>query len=97
MTANRSEAAFELLAAHPVDVVLCDLRMPGMDGVEFLSRTRRMHPHAQRIIFSGHRDFEAATSAINRGAIHKFLTKPVDFRELKEILSEAFQNAARRI
>lgn len=88
---NSVEEAFDLMALHRVGVILCDLRMPGHDGVEVLNRVRRMYPDTVRMVLSGHRDFEAATAAINRGAVHKFLTKPVDFKELREVLAEAFR------
>jgi len=91
LLANTVDEAFELLALHQVGVILSDLRMPGHDGVEVLSRVRRMYPDTVRIIFSGHWDFEAAAAAINRGAVHKFLTKPVDFKELRAVLIEAFR------
>ena len=84
------------MALNQVGVVLCDLQMPGMDGVEFLSRVRRMHPEAVRMVFSGHQDFASATAAINRGAVHKFLLKPLDAKAMRESLIEAFEHYEHR-
>lgn len=57
---------------------------------------RRLHPHAVRLIFSGCRDFEAATAAINQGAVYKFLLKPYDDGELCETVADAFARYDRK-
>jgi FixJ family two-component response regulator len=64
--------------------------------VEFLSRVRLMHPEAVRMVFSGQQDFAAATAAINRGAVHKFLFKPLDAKAMRESLIEAFERYEHR-
>jgi diguanylate cyclase (GGDEF)-like protein/PAS domain S-box-containing protein len=91
IVANRAEEAFELLARHAVGVVMSDQCMPGMSGVEFLSAVRRLYPDTTRLIFSAQCDFDAAVAAINRGAVHKFLQKPLRGRELRAVLAEAFE------
>jgi EAL domain-containing protein (putative c-di-GMP-specific phosphodiesterase class I)/FixJ family two-component response regulator len=90
----------ELLAKNDVDVVVSDQRMPGMTGEEFLRRTKELHPHTVRMVLSGFADMDSITSAINQGAIYKFLSKPWDERTLKDGIQEAFRrkekNDARR-
>ena len=93
MTASSPQAAFEHLARQPVHVVLSDQRMPNMSGTEFLSRVRQLYPDTIRIVLTGYTDLESVTSAINRGAIYKFLTKPWDDDQLREQLREAFRMA----
>ena len=83
--------AFELLACNEVAVVLCDQRMPAMNGIEFLSRVRRMYPDAVRIMFSAYDDSSVTRQAINIGAVYKFIEKSSRPDELKEVVDDAFR------
>ncbi|MGE0383279.1 MAG: EAL domain-containing protein [Gammaproteobacteria bacterium] len=94
--ATRVADAFEILARTEIAVVLCDERMPGMRGVEFLSRVRTMHPRTVRVLMSAYEDFDAARSAINRGAIYKFIGKPWSPEELRGVLDEALYRSRGR-
>jgi len=90
LLANRSDEAFELLACNEIGVILCDQRLQETTGVEMLIRTKLLYPRTVRLLFSGYQDFDATTSAINHGAVYKFLNKPFDNRELREVLADAF-------
>jgi len=90
LTANGGEAGLELLANQAVDVIISDQRMPGMTGVEFLRRAKVLYPQTIRIVLSGYTELQAVTSAINEGAIYKFLTKPWDDDQLRAQIAEAF-------
>ncbi|MGZ8320308.1 MAG: EAL domain-containing protein, partial [Telluria sp.] len=83
--------AFEVLATNEVGVILCDQRMPGMSGTEFLARVKHLHPDTVRMVLSGYTDLQSVTDAVNHGAIFKFLTKPWDEDELFQALTEAFR------
>jgi len=84
------DRAFDLLARHRIAVVLCDQRMPEMSGVDFLSRVRRMYPDTVRIMLSAYDDFNATRQAINMGAVYKFVEKPVQPDDLREVVDEAY-------
>ncbi len=60
----------------PFAVVVSDLRMPGMDGVQFLSKVRTQAPETVRMLLTGNADLDAAVEAINQGQIFRFLSKP---------------------
>jgi EAL domain-containing protein (putative c-di-GMP-specific phosphodiesterase class I)/CheY-like chemotaxis protein len=90
-TATSAQQGFELLATNQVGVVLCDQRMPGMNGLEFLSRVKDLYPQTIRIALSGFADTEMVTSAINQGAIYKFITKPIDNQLLRQNIVNAFR------
>ena len=72
-TGNGAQA-LELLAQKKFDVIVSDMRMPGMDGWELLSRVQEQYPHIIRIIFSGHCAQELVLKSI--GNTHQFLAKP---------------------
>jgi response regulator RpfG family c-di-GMP phosphodiesterase len=91
LSTTEAREGFELLATNRIGVVLSDLRMPEMDGIEFLSRVSRLHPETVRIAMSGYADMDMVTEAINRGAIYKFLTKPFDNEVLRQSIAKAFQ------
>lgn len=65
-------------ANGPFPVVISDMRMPEMSGVEFLAQVREKSPHSVRMLLTGYADFDAAIAAVNQGNIFKFLTKPCD-------------------
>jgi diguanylate cyclase (GGDEF)-like protein/PAS domain S-box-containing protein len=92
LSTTKASQGFELLATNLVGVVLCDIRMPGMSGIEFFNRVRRLHPKTIRIAMSGYADMAMVASAINQGSIYKFLTKPVDNKMLRDILKVAFRD-----
>lgn len=60
----------------PYAVVVCDMRMPGMDGVKVLERVRELSPDTVRIMLTGNADQQTAVDAVNRGQIFRFLSKP---------------------
>ena len=63
-------------------VVISDLRMPDVDGLEFLEETKRIEPDTVRVLLTGQADMDATISAINRGLIFRFLRKPSSRREI---------------
>ncbi|NOT10504.1 MAG: response regulator [Methylococcaceae bacterium] len=91
LTANSGEEGLNLLAVHEVGVIISDQRMPHMTGVEFLRKVKALYPKTFRMVLSGYTELESVTSAINEGAIYKFLTKPWDDDQLRENTREAFQ------
>ena len=71
------KAAVEMVTQKgPFAVVVSDLKMPEMDGIQLLSVIRKKHPDTVRIILTGHADLDAAILAVNDGAVFRFLTKP---------------------
>ncbi|OIR17228.1 hydrogenase transcriptional regulatory protein hupR1 [mine drainage metagenome] len=91
LRANSGEAGLQLLAQNEVGVIISDQRMPGMTGVEFLSKVRDLYPDTVRIVLSGYTELNSVTDAINRGAIYKFFTKPWEDELLRANVQEAFQ------
>ena len=75
----------------PYAVVVSDLRMPGMDGIQFLARARDRSPDTVRVMLTGHADIEATIAAVNEGSIFRFLTKPVEAALLAKTLDAALE------
>ncbi|MCL5265461.1 MAG: response regulator [Chloroflexi bacterium] len=91
VTSTSGQQALDLLdqlAKHggSASVIVSDFRMPGMDGVKLLSLVREQFPETVRIILSGYADAETVQSAINEGQVYKFIAKPWDDDELKELV-----------
>lgn len=70
-------------------LVISDQRMPGKQGVEFLSQVRKAYPGIIRILTTAYSDLKSAIDAVNQGAIYRYVTKPWDFQELAGILKRA--------
>ncbi|MFH1810620.1 MAG: HD domain-containing phosphohydrolase [Pseudomonadota bacterium] len=76
-TATSGAQGLQLLTEQgPYAVVMSDMRMPGMNGAEFLAAVRQRAPETVRMLLTGHADMESAISAVNEGQIFRFLTKP---------------------
>jgi response regulator RpfG family c-di-GMP phosphodiesterase len=88
--ATSGQAGLELLARKPeAAVVISDMRMPGMNGAEFLSRASQAHPNTTRILLTGYAELDAAVRAINEGHIFRFLVKPCPPPELLRTVEAA--------
>ena len=80
--------ALEFMASHPVDIVVSDMIMPGMDGAQLLTEVAKRHPQTVRIILSGHAEREAVLRLV--GPAHQYLSKPCDADELRKAIVRAF-------
>lgn len=90
VTATDARRALELLdECAPIAVAITDQRMPGMTGVEFLSRVYEKHPTTTRIILTGFADMEAILRAINDGHVYAYISKPWEPDELKQVVRRA--------
>lgn len=85
--AASGEEALQEMAQQDFQVVVSDMRMPGMDGAELLRRVRREHPDVVRIVLSGHSDMESILRAV--GPSHQYLTKPCDADTIRETIARA--------
>lgn len=94
LTATDPDQAFKLLARHRTGLIISDLRMPRMSGIEFLKRCRQLHPEAARIILSAADDREAVMASINEVAVYKFINKPWNDAALRNAVRDAFSNNA---
>ena len=87
-TALGPELGLEAITRNgPFAVVVSDLLMPGMDGIEFLSRVRRIAKSTVRIMLTGNADLNSALDAVNQGNIFQFLTKPCSDDALSNALN----------
>jgi len=83
-------AALEMLRAAPdTTVIISDMRMPSMNGAQFLAAARKIAPHARRILLTGHADVASAVQAVNEGGIFRLLTKPCSSARLSEAVEAA--------
>ncbi|MFR1059395.1 MAG: response regulator [Enterocloster sp.] len=71
--------AISKITEHKPDIVITDIRMPGIDGMELIERTKRICPDTEVIIISGYRHFEYAQTAIRYG-VRNYLLKPIHKR-----------------
>ena len=82
-TAEGGEKGLELIdSSGPFAVVVADMRMPVMDGVQFLKKVKRLVPETTRMMLTGNADQETAMQAVNVGSIFRFLTKPCTSNDL---------------
>ena len=78
---------------EPFDVVLCDLRLPGMSGLDVLNQVKKTDPNGEVIIMTGYGAVDTAIAAIKKGAFH-YITKPFKAAELKSLVFRALEKVA---
>ena len=88
--AESGEAALERLAEFAFDILITDMRLPGLDGVQVLQRALERYPDLIGIIVTGYGTVKDAVAAIKRGASN-FITKPFQFDELLHVLASALE------
>ena len=88
ISADSAEAALPLLAKSSIDVVLSDLRMPGLDGMSLFDEIAKRYPGLPVVLMTAHGSIPEAVAATQRG-VFGFLTKPLNTNELRDILQNA--------
>ncbi|MBN1930967.1 MAG: response regulator [Desulfobacterales bacterium] len=91
-TAENGEEGLKILEREKCPLVLTDIKMPGMDGIEVLKRIKEMDPRIEVIVVTGHGDMDLAINALNLDATD-FINKPVQ----REALEQALKRAEKRI
>ncbi|TCN01111.1 two-component system response regulator YesN [Paenibacillus sp. BK033] len=95
LTAESGEEAVPILEASPIDVLITDVSMPGMNGIELAAEAKRVYPDIQILVISGYNEFEFAQEAIEVGA-KGYVLKPLKLSEIERKLS-AFRQTIERI
>ncbi|TKJ34143.1 MAG: hypothetical protein CEE38_18955 [Planctomycetes bacterium B3_Pla] len=89
---NSGKEALEILEQSQVQVIVTDMRMPEMNGLELLKAVKEEYPHIIRMILSGYADTDTLLAAINQGEIFRFIAKPwKSNEELKTIIRQAIE------
>lgn len=89
LTATSGEEGLRILEDYQIDLIISDLKMPQMNGIEFLKRAKEKNPLPLRIMLTGHADLKSVIEAIDKGEIYRFLLKPWDDEELKMTIRQA--------
>lgn len=90
-SASSGQEALALMATEKFAVIISDMRMPEMDGAEFLARARAIDPDAVRLMLTGEGDLGSAASAVNHGEVFRFLRKPCSLDILEAEISAAVE------
>jgi HD-like signal output (HDOD) protein len=83
--AGSGDEALKTLAETDIDVIVSDMKMPGMDGAELLEKVSDLHPHVVRVILSGYSEKEGSMRSV--GSAHQYLSKPCDPEVLKSTIT----------
>ncbi len=97
ITAASADEALEILDEADPALVVSDLRMPGMDGLAFLTEVAERRPNTPRILMTAYPDLDAALDAKNVADVDRFLTKPVDPLELVPLIYDLLQERYRSL
>lgn len=89
LTADDPAQALDMVKRIPVQVVVSDQRMPGMQGVELLRQIREVSPRSVRILLTGYSDLASIVGCINDGEVWRFINKPWDAQEMQRVIAEA--------
>jgi len=84
----------QLLEAEPVDLIISDMRMPEMDGAQFLEQVRQRWPDTVRILLTGYADIGSTVDAINKGEIYRYISKPWNDNDLLMVVHHALETKA---
>jgi response regulator RpfG family c-di-GMP phosphodiesterase len=95
-TSESGAAGLEILAQHPIDLVISDMRMPHMDGAEFLEKVANQWPDTVRMLLTGFADMESTIAAVNKGRIYSYFNKPWEDNELKIQVERAIEQKRMR-
>ena len=87
---SSASEALDILSKDPADVVVLDVKMPGMDGIEALRQIKQRHPLIEVIMLTGHANVEVAIQGMELGAFD-YLMKPMDIDELIYKLQDAYK------
>lgn len=91
LKASNGEEGLKLLESNRVDVIVSDMRMPKMNGAEFLTLARKKQPAAMRILLTGYADINAVSEAINTAKIYNYIHKPWDDGVLNKLFESAIE------
>lgn len=86
VTFTSAREALDYLTKQPVDLIISDFLMPGMDGIVFLTRARQLLPDVPRVMLTGYADKENAIKAINQVGLFHYIEKPWDNEEMLLII-----------
>lgn len=92
--ATGGEEALSIMAGQTFDLVISDMRMPGMDGAHFLERVKRAWPDTMRLLLTGYADISSTVDAINKGEIYRYISKPWEDNDLRLIIRHALERKA---
>lgn len=90
-TAEGGAQGLELLEREPVDLVISDMRMPNMDGAQFLEQVRQKWPDTVRILLTGYADISSTIAAINKGQIYRYIAKPWNDDDIVLLVRQALE------
>ncbi len=90
ITVYNGESAIQAIEENEFDVIVLDLKMPGLDGLATLKQIKKKRPNVEVIILTGHGSMDSGIDGIQLGAFD-FIMKPVRFDDLHEIIRQAFQ------
>ncbi len=93
MTVNSAQEAIKALGENPFDVMVTDIRMPGVTGIDLLKHTRTSYPELQSIVITGHGDLENAIEALSLGASN-YIKKPISFEVLHFSIQKCMEKVA---
>jgi response regulator RpfG family c-di-GMP phosphodiesterase len=93
-TADSAKTALVLLESEAIDLVISDMRMPEIDGAQFLEQVRSRWPDTVRLLLTGYSDVASTIEAINRGEIYRYITKPWDDNDIVLIVRQALERKA---
>ena len=82
MAASSGAEALALMQQHQFDLIISDMRMPSMDGAEFLTKAYHLQPESYRILMTGYADIQSTIAAVNSGKISRYIAKPWNNQEL---------------
>ena len=89
--AESGAEGLKVLQENKVDLIISDMRMPEMDGAEFLTKARASWPETVRVLLTGYADMNSTIEALNNGGIYRYISKPWDDDELKNVILDALK------
>ena len=90
--ANSGQEALDILATEKFDIIISDMRMPGMSGAELLKECFETYPEMVRVLLTGYSDLDSAIKAVNEGNIYRYISKPWDNDQLRDMVAEVLES-----